>query len=318
MRQFLNFNRPLYSPKLATLAVIFFLGIPATSFASASCRAVFHVSNAAEYVVQSVKAADAKTRPASNSVEVDFQRDADLVLFFHPKDAKSISEKGFLNQHESGKSSGFFGTALREQVENSIVGMQLDNFASKGLRPKSALVIGTDSLSGIVTGYNASSLYGGAGAVLKSNVKQQAIWTYGDSLQVGQEIIHGRVKPEDVPKLRGTFNRNWMAARETLPETRREPEFIEALIFGKLTLDNVDHFIVQYESSAAALMDFGKPIYLVTYDSSNGIQFKYKRILNFGETIPENLPRTQKEKILDSMKRYRGKHKSPKIGLYPS
>ena len=114
-----------------------------------------------------------KALPARDSVVVDFQRDADLVLFFHPKNAKSISEKRFLNQHESGKSSGHFETALREKVENSIVGLSLDIFESKELRPKSALVIGTDSLSGVVTKYNASGIYGGAGAVLKSRVKRQ-------------------------------------------------------------------------------------------------------------------------------------------------
>jgi hypothetical protein len=274
------------------------------------------LAESVQTIVQSIRNSDSKLEAPAHSVPVDFEKDSDIVIFFHPKDAAKIEEKGFLSQHESKQSSGHLGIELRSNVEDAITGMELDSFGALKIRPKSALVIGTGSLAGVVSAYNASSLYGGSGAVLKPQVKERAIWTYGDSLQVGQEIMHGRVKPEVVPLVRGTFDRKWMALKESLPETRREPEFVEALIFGELTLDDVDHFVVQYESSADALMGFGKPIFLVTHDSSNGIQFRYKRIMNFGDSIPLNLPHSQRDKILDSMERYRGK-KNPKIGPFP-
>ncbi|RYZ92702.1 MAG: hypothetical protein EOP06_03485 [Proteobacteria bacterium] len=264
-------------------------------------------------VISSVKDAEGGALRPIGAVEVDFMRDSEIVLFFHPKDATSIAEKGFVNQHVSRKSSGAFDPALRLDIEDAIAGLPLDQISNEAFRPKSALIIGTGSLANVVTRYSASGGYGGIGAVMKHEVKTSSLWTYGDSLQVGQEIFYGRVSQQDVAKVRGTFERRWMSPKTELPPTRRNPEFVEALIFGDLTFNDVDHFIVEYESSAAPILNSGKPVFLVTRGQTAEIPFIYRQILNFGETIPMNLPAAQKDKILDSLSRKQGKVKNPKI-----
>ncbi|RYZ76378.1 MAG: hypothetical protein EOP05_05195 [Proteobacteria bacterium] len=264
-------------------------------------------------LLSSIENYDHKSTSPAGAIDVDFHNDSEIVLFFHPKDAISISQKGFQNQHVSRKSSGAFDPTLRLDIEDAIVGQALDGLAEDSFRPKSALVVGTRSLKTVVTPYSASGGYGGVGAVLKSEVKNRSLWTYGDSLQVGQEILYGRVKPADVSKVRGTFDRKWMSPRSALPSTRNEPEFVEALIFGDLTFTDVDHFIVEYESSAAPLLALGKPVFLVTRGQSVGIPYIYKKILNFGETRPQNLPAEQKEKILNALEHGRGKEKTAVI-----
>lgn len=291
-----------------------------TAYAQIQCRQVYKTiqeDSGVQKVIESVERENNRRAPPKSAVAVNFERDSDIIIFFHPKDTASIEKNGFLNQHESGKSSGFFDNALRSQVENSISDLDLSSLGSNSLRPKSALVLGRGSIRALGSSYNPVGLYGGIGAVLKSHIKKQSLWTMGDSLQVGQEIMHGRVSKEDLRLVRGTFSQNWMSQHKDLPETLRKPEFIEALIFGKFGFDDVDHFIVQYESSALPLLQTGKPVFLAQNTADGGTHFQYKRIMSFGNTIPENLPPDQKEKILDAMERFRGKHKNPKIGLYP-
>lgn len=186
---------------------------------------------------------------------VNLRDDTDIILFFWRSDVASIREKGFLNQFDVQRSRGYYSPGLRKTAEDQLTGLQLGNFPqSSKLRPKSAFLnIRSDKEFARKTD-EVNAQYGNVGAVLKAELKDRAIWTAADSLEIGMKKSDGSSK--SLMPWRGTFDRN------RLPTEGLSDDYYEALVFGPIEITDVDYFLVFNQVTADAVKNLGRPVYL--------------------------------------------------------
>lgn len=208
---------------------------------------------------------------------VNMNSEADLILFFKRHDLESIYRNGFLNQHETGKSGGGFDPARRRLAEDKFTGLRLGQTREAlKLRPKSAFLNIRQQTDLAEKRIFPDRMYGEIGAVMRNEIKSRALWISGDS--VGFSEIASGLSPSDIEWLRnqGTFFRN------KLPVESYDRTYYEAVIYGSLSISDVDYFIVRDQETASVLMRLGRPVYLFRETKINGrvVYEKGQRVFN--------------------------------------
>lgn len=187
---------------------------------------------------------------ASSSVE--------LIIFFDEKYLAPIITEGFKNLHQTGHTQAGGHAELRLPLEDFLVGASLgEHELALRLRPKSGFVNILDDVDLVPRGWHMFDFYGGIAAVLKPDLKERALWVAGDSLTTLHEYVQYPVIDRDVRRVSGTFSRSL-----TERDERGDSAYFEALVFGDIRLEDVDHFLVSDESLVAQLRPLGKKIYL--------------------------------------------------------
>lgn len=218
---------------------------------------------------------------------IDLMKNSQIVLFFHGEDSASIQKRGFLNQYQSGKSSGWMRD---KEIEDGFLGLRIPRTSDPNVlkfRPKSAFLnisapVELAHYRGVV-----SDRYGNVGAVLKDDVKQRSLWSSHDSAVIGgfyPEFLRAPEQESSLHSERGTFDRGFFP-RNARDESRPSGSvpYAEAQIYGELTVEDVDHFVVFSADSITEVARFGKPIYLVSWKIEQGRdQIDYIRLLQEG------------------------------------
>lgn len=230
--------------------------------------------------------------PASVKVSVN---DAEIKMFFSADDLDAIlKEKQFLNGHQVGKSNGNDRPDLVKKIENGIAGIKLESTDKKvstklsQLRPKYAIIDFPDlykHLTEVDEDENfifqesyKTQAYGQISAVFKSKVKQQTTI----SLQDSGDYIH-EVRNRD--KLNQYFTGlNGQDQLSINPYGLAGSRYIEAQVWGKLALSDVEFFILDTESLPSSeifaivdrLKEVGVPIYAKAKETEDWMtRFEY-------------------------------------------
>ncbi len=262
-----------------------------------------------EAIVQWAHALEAKSgvldRPGT---EINFARDTQIFLHFQPEDAKSILDNHYMNQHQYGDSGGHLHQAMRRNAEDRFTGLKMGRVedvrlaTSKEtmleLRPKSAMLhVSMNKHLGYFL-HLLDEEFGSVIAVMKQEVKRRSLWVYGDSLRIGRWI--GEENLERFHQYRGTFERGMFPKDvKDMADTT-----IEALIFGRITIEDVDHFLVVNQTEAinpetiSTLKAYGKPIFSVEpIEKQNRLVYEYEELLSRGENLPFALPPAEHQKF---------------------
>jgi hypothetical protein len=187
-----------------------------------------------------------------------------IVIFFPPKVAGPIIEKGFLNQHQCQSSCGMFNPAMRANVEVGLSRLKFEETyvpdaatPANKLRPKYAYMNFHEQVPfNTKAPYN---YYGGAAAVLKEEVKQRSTWTVGDSLNNSgfTADLSAILKSLDsIKAFQATFFSSGIS-KHNISSTY----YAEAQIWGELDLRDVQHFLVRDGALDTELSATGLPIY---------------------------------------------------------
>jgi hypothetical protein len=250
----------------------------------------------------------------ADSVRLDLLQDAQLMLHFYTAQTESYAKLGFLNQHQikpSVELATSYDPAYREKVEDEYIGLRLGtgNAAIFEQRPKSALLhLSADIDVGEFphpVGGKGIGTYGDAIAVLTQETKFRSIFTAEESYGFGRAALMTKGQEKRLNESRGTLLRGSFPTRERTYEGPSWVEgparsYTEALIFGKLGFEHVDHFAVIDAKSAELLQPYGKPIFLVEIVKKNRRTAReYKELLYRGEGTPTQVPRNQWNRFKD-------------------
>jgi hypothetical protein len=161
----------------------------------------------------------------------DLRKNTRIAMAFDVAYLPEIIKKGFLNQHETGKSKGLYNLHKRATQENSLLKLNLEpSYGQYGplvnrVRPKYAyLLLDNQSKDESFKG-DISTQYGDVYAVFTDDVKDRSTFTGGDSLDM--EAGFGDVY---------TF---WYESYLTLQQ-----QFWEVQIWGDLGITDVKYFLV--------------------------------------------------------------------------
>ncbi|MBM3465615.1 MAG: hypothetical protein FJX76_26290, partial [Armatimonadetes bacterium] len=157
-----------------------------------------------------------------------------LVHEFELGNFGSVAFHGFLSTAET-RSDKCWGHGERLLKPQDMVGVALDlsSKTHRKLLPKYAWCVVPErpSAAGFPESTDYPLIYGGVMAVLRQDVQQRSSWSYGDSLAL---------YPDGSPRFRAhTFQEN--ALRKDMVASTH---FLEAQVWGELTLEDVDHFVV--------------------------------------------------------------------------
>ncbi|MGE4130761.1 MAG: hypothetical protein AB7F86_03940 [Bdellovibrionales bacterium] len=257
----------LEAPEIPTLLLQTMKALPAESEIPSHVYQKYSIDDIARAIVSEIQLDEIqhKDKVAEKSpVPVDLMNEADIILFFWNADIDSIESKGFLNQHLSGKSKGTYNPSYRKAAEDYFTGFRMGgSLASMHLRPKSAFVNIRANKKLAAMGHEIVSQYGNIGAVLKPELKWRSMWTAGDSLGIGGYSTKAPDRRAMLPA-RGTY------LRGSIPGQPSSSSYYEALIYGKVSFQDVDYFLVTHGAFAPALKKFGRPIYLGVKGSVHG------------------------------------------------
>lgn len=211
--------------------------------------------------------------------KIDFRNETDIILFFWSQNIDSIRQSGFLNQHELGASKGELNPGGRKVVEDHYVGLQMGyGSQAKTLRPKSAFLNIRAAIDLVKKTHEMTTQYGDIGAVFKSDLKDRALWSTDDSLGIGMKKL--AAPGGDLVSWRGTFDRG------SIPLNNMYGSYYEALVYGRLTFDDVDYFLVVDPAAVEGLKPLGKPIYAAKRTFRNNRVVFEKGVLLFGGDEP--------------------------------
>ncbi|MBN23305.1 MAG: hypothetical protein CL678_18615 [Bdellovibrionaceae bacterium] len=217
--------------------------------------------------------------------KVNLFTESEIILFFFLKDFQSIYERGFLNQHLSGKSRGGYVPKERLRAEDNVTGILMGNSEkSLILRPKSAFLNVRSHTELAHKKHSITRQYGNIGAVLNSEMKKRSLWTASDSLCLGQKSylnLQLDYSGESLFPHRGTFSRG------ALPSKSRCDSYYETLVYGSFNFSHVDYFLVESKEAVEVLKVLGKPVYLIKSSSKYGrVIFSRGELLFRGTSEP--------------------------------
>lgn len=212
-------------------------------------------------------------------VKLDLKKNTDIILFFDRINLASVSENGFLNQHQILKSNSFYTPTLRKRVENTLAGLDLGaSPEALQLRPKFAFLNIREPMELADKKDYIERDYGAIGAVLKNEIKERSTWATADTNMIVMRNIGYGARPLEMRKHHGTFE------REGFPMTSLDRSYYEAQVFGRLTFSDVEYFLVGNAVDAVHLQTIGKPIYLLRAESiHNRIIYKKGDLLFAGK-----------------------------------
>jgi hypothetical protein len=166
---------------------------------------------------------------------------------FHSQNFDKIIKNGFLNQHQTGTSGGLVGEEIpqrRAHAEDSILGLKIEKTYNAELtnpwhelRPKYAYYT-LPNYSASMDAQTYTWRYGDTIAVLKRNILKRTTFSNGDSLDALHAFkIHRGESGNDV--------RFHSSSSVLAPETSfRSNSYYEAQVWGKITITDVDYFLV--------------------------------------------------------------------------
>jgi hypothetical protein len=223
---------------------------------------IYDVNNIAKAIIKRVSAEEQKyTKEFESDPKLDLIHESDIILFFWATDLESIVTKGFLNQHETKKSNGYYNPTFRQDAEDHITGLKLGTIPEAAqIRPKSAFL----NIKSDVTLSNKShqllGQYGNIGAVMKTNLKNRSLWCACDSLGIGE---NGPYSADDLLKWRGSF------ARDSISTKKNYSSYYEAIIYGRVGVEDVDYFLISDISTLSSLKPLGIPVYSAKINMRN-------------------------------------------------
>jgi hypothetical protein len=224
----------------------------------------YDVNQIGEAIVQlNRKSEQEHSKNLQDQAPINLMKDTDIILFMNSPDVGKIGDSGVLNLHITGTTSGTNNTNSRIHAEDNLSGVFMGTTEqAKKLRPKSAYlnIRSRAKLSRERMLPGGEGDYGGVGLVLKEYVKKRALWVANDSLTVGSnnEIFSS---PEVSASYRGTFERGSIHINSD-----RMIDYYEAIIFGEITLKDIEYFLVEDAAYAESLRKYNKPIYLWNFD----------------------------------------------------
>jgi len=229
----------------------------------------FSINEIAQAVILRVQKQEAKDLIIDSSnyenkiseVELDLFKKAEIMMFFNESIIDSIADRGFLNQHLSGSSSGSYAPKVRIKAEDSILGIKLGTSRkSLKLRPKSAFINIRENVQLTRKRFPNRQFFGDVAVVFNNRVKKRSLWAAYDTLSLG--VGDGAIKK--YPKLINLFRGTFFKGRITrLDDSFKNDRYYEALIFGELSFSDVDYFLVSSLKQASKLEKFGKPIFFL-------------------------------------------------------
>jgi hypothetical protein len=195
-----------------------------------------------------------REKPSKKKTPIyDFKKNARIVMAFNLKNLEKVRDNCFLNQHQTGTSNAYLGKGRIAQ-ENQMLDLKVGlSEKEKEILPKYAYLF-LDNAPGNMEKDNAVyDTYGGVFAQFKDEIKERSTFTGGDSL-----ILRAS------PKQLMTFNYPLYKDDQI---KKYEYSYWEAQIWGRLCMEDVDHFLVgctaeftdeQIEHVKAVT---GKPVY---------------------------------------------------------
>lgn len=206
----------------------------------------------------------------------DFWKDSTIMMVFHERRAHDIGKNGFRNNSEVTRQNHAIGYDLHD-VHEAISGLTFPNIPeSWELMPKYAYVQ-LDYSNPNVWRNRLDVIYGNVVAVFKDHIKDQATFTPGNSWVIREGAHSFAYKtatpfPEPHYELSYGVSASW-------------GHHFETQIWGKLTLDDVDHFLVKCPrfggisgEGMQGLYRLGKPIFLCENDPANSVMIKGAQI----------------------------------------
>lgn len=195
--------------------------------------------------------------------------DSEIIMMIHPQLLDSIVRYGFLNQHETLTTQGAYTIPARFAAEQELAMARLPySHKAKELLPKYALLVADRPDFGA---FPLPTRYGAVAVVFKKAVMKRATWTYADSsdlhFQAGRFNIGGVANP--VLTHTGLYRRK-------PGDSNKCGNYCEAQIWGKLTIEDVDHIMIrETEPVTASMLESGLKIY--RYSSPAGAPSHYAR-----------------------------------------
>lgn len=204
----------------------------------------------------------------------DVYHEAQPVMAFNYSKLQAIVDKGFLNQHITGQSNGCACTDRRAGIEDGLAGLSLESSygavgpAAHMLRPKysfAEFLAPNDSLSNAFMHH-----YGDVLAVFKSEVKQRAFITPGDSLNRTYSLRNAMT---------------YFASYKNFSFSRQE-NYYETQIWGELSFKDVNYLIVNcFSNTSRQVIDILKflnlktPVYQCRVTRNNNSTFEQGELL---------------------------------------
>ncbi len=184
----------------------------------------------------------------------DYFQDSEIQLSFSDEIIESVAKNGFFNTHQINalRHTDFSESTskARARAEDAFVGYHLETSSSPtisaSLRPKSAYLslragkAEDNPLNKAGPGDNDLAIggYGNVFAVFKDDVKNRTTFTMGDSLL----SFPGKTAVRTL----------WFKSAQPLQMTPGGGPYVEAQVWGPLTVEDVDHFIVNCNEKVSA------------------------------------------------------------------
>lgn len=226
----------------------------------------FQPNEIARAIVKRIRRREISDSPRETREKIDLISDSDIIMFFKAQVFTSIGERGFLNAFQTGKTNGGLDAVdlnVRAAAENAVTGLDLGRGAAQDtVRPKSTFLNIRADVNLAPKWHWMVHQFGGCGAVLKNNVKERAVWLSGDSLNIGMGKEFNGTSPSSLQDVRGTFD------SACLPNKSGCPGYYESVVYGSISLDDVDYFLAMPDCVQAAI-ETGKAVYEMVSERRN-------------------------------------------------
>lgn len=181
-------------------------------------------------------------QPKDLTPTYDLYHNTSVMMAIHANDFPSILEKGFLNQHQLGKTSGVYTPTNRGLTEDTLIGANISGILSDEkhlarsnfLRPKYAYLFFDVAHQGIARSW-VQDRYGEVFVKFKDQIKRRSTFTNGDSLDhVGINLQR--------PQTQGfTIDTFYTLKKDS---SFKNLGFYEAQIWGELNADDINYLLV--------------------------------------------------------------------------
>lgn len=174
---------------------------------------------------------------------VDIYHDTSLLMAVKPESFGSILDRGFLNQFQTGRSSGTYTPTLRATAESLFIGLDLgknlplhETQALNTLRPKYAYLTFDVGVPNVGTSW-ITHQYGNVFFRFKDHVKRRTTFSNGDSLD-------HFIRPRGYKYAATDFKSSTFFNSKKNFDIQILSSYYEAQIWGPLTKEDVDYILV--------------------------------------------------------------------------
>lgn len=183
------------------------------------------------------------TEPDIHKPSYDLYHDTHLLIALRAEDFGSILDKGFLNQFQTGRSSGIYSPLQRALLENDMIDLNLglklpypESESLNALRPKYAYLTFDVESPGIGDAW-ATHQYGNVFARFKDSVKRRSTFTNADTLDYYFNF-------QSFANVRHQFQHLSFYSLNRAFRIKILRSYFEAQIWGTLDKDDIDYILV--------------------------------------------------------------------------